>query len=65
MNETFDGAVRDGPDTAAAAALPSSSLDADVLPALASDVSDRSMLVVQYALAVVAVVCAVLLSQAT
>jgi len=65
MNQTFDGAVPDGSDTAAAVALPNPSLDADVLPALAAEGSDRSMLVVQYGLAAVAVVCAILLSQAT
>ena len=65
MNETFDGAVTDGSDTAAAATLPSPTLDADVLPAFASDGSDRSMLIVQYTMAAIAVVCAILLSQAT
>ena len=65
MNKTFDGPVPDGSDSAAAVTLPNPLLDADVLPALASDVADRSMLVVQYTLAAIAVVCAILLSQAT
>lgn len=59
MNETFD--TPDGQ----IATLPGATLDADLLPELSRDVTDRSMLVVQYGLAVIAAVAAILLSRAS
>ena len=60
MNETIDP-----PDGAAVSAIAGLPRDADVLPALAPEVADRSMLVVQYAIAVIAAICAILLSRAS
>jgi hypothetical protein len=60
MNEAFDSAAGE-----AAAVLPAAALDTDVLVDPTADVADRSMLVVQYALAVIAAVCAILLSRAS
>lgn len=60
MNEPFgalDGVIAPPPSGA--------TLDADGLPVLGVDLADRSMLVVQYALAVITAVCAVLLSRAS
>ena len=59
MDETFE--PRDGQIVA----LPGTTLDTDLLPKLSGEVADRSMLVMQYVLAAVAAVCAVLLSRAS
>jgi len=65
MNETYDHPAADRSDGSAVPVNTGGSVEADILPALTSDPPDRSMLVVQYVVAVIAAVCAVLLSQAT
>lgn len=59
MDETFE------PPDGQIVALPGATVDADLLTELSGDVADRSMLVVQYALAAIAAACAVLLSRAS
>lgn len=61
MNETLDGSDTVVTSTRPVGVPP----DVDVLPMRAPTVADRSMLVMQYALAVVAVVSAILLSRAS
>ena len=60
MDETYPAG-----DATASLGPPSAIGNVDVMPELSEDPTDRSMLVVQYAVAVIAAVCALLLSRAS